>query len=324
MLAYDVVGFQTATDRDNFSLFLTAELGGIAFDGGWLEAEGRRVRAEVFPIGIDADRFASFATTAEARRRHAQLRSELRHRKQIIGVDRLDYTKGIPQRLHAFDRLLKDFPEHRGKVSFLQIAPLSREKVKPYGKIRRELEELAGHINGAYGLLDWTPMRIMTRGFTRKSLAGLYRASHVALVTPLRDGMNLVAKEYVAAQDPEDPGVLILSRFAGAARELGAALIVNPYDITRMAGVIDRALNMPLEERVERWKTLSKAVRSNDARRWTRRFLDALEAARAQARLGFVDEPGSGGRSQLFHRTRTIQPHGGARTAVRSGHARLS
>ncbi len=208
MLAYDVVGFQTSTDRDNFARFLVSEFGGKELNDGWIEAAGRRVRADVFPIGIDAERFASFATTAEAKRRYAQLRSELHDRKQIIGVDRLDYTKGIPERLMAFEQLLKDYPENRDKVSFLQVAPLSRENVKAYARLRRELEELAGHINGAYGLLDWTPVRIMTRGFSRKGLAGLYRASDVALITPLRDGMNLVAKEYIAAQNPEDPGRL--------------------------------------------------------------------------------------------------------------------
>jgi trehalose 6-phosphate synthase len=244
----------------------------------------------VFAIGIDAERFATFATTTEAKRRYAQLRSDLRDRKQIIGVDRLDYTKGLPERFIAFERLLKDFPENRNKVNFLQIAPLSRENVKAYARLRRELEELAGHINGTYGLLDWTPMRVMTRGFSRKGLAGLYRASHAGLVTPLRDGMNLVAKEYVAAQDPEDPGVLILSRFAGAARELAEAVIVNPYDHGEMAEALHRALRMPLAERKERWQALNETVRKGNARRWCTLFLDALEATHAQASLKFLDD----------------------------------
>ncbi len=303
MLAYDVIGFQTSIDRENFARFLTREFDGKELDGGWLEANGRRVRAEVFPIGIDAERFAGFASTADAKRRYTQIKSELHGQKQIIGVDRLDYTKGIPERLQAFERLLKDYPENRAKVSLLQIAPLSRENVKAYARLRSELEELAGHINGAYGLLDWTPVRVMTRGFSRKGLAGLYRASPVALVTPLRDGMNLVAKEYVAAQDPEDPGVLILSRFAGAARELSQALIVNPFDRAEMAEAMQLALRMPLRERKKRWQALYASIHEGNARRWCALFLDALEATHAQTHLKFLEEEpddGPGGKGEFL------------------------
>ena len=203
----------------------------------------------------------------------------VRDRKQIIGVDRLDYSKGIPDRLRAFRRLLEDYPENRDKASLLQVAPVSRGDVDAYAELRRELEELAGHINGVYGLLDWTPVRIMTRGFARKALAGLYRASHVALVTPLRDGMNLVAKEYVAAQDPENPGVLVLSRFAGAAAEMHEALIVNPYDIAEVAEVLQRALRMPLAERKRRWNALHATIGQGTAQSWCSAFLEALETA---------------------------------------------
>jgi trehalose 6-phosphate synthase len=326
LLAYDIVGFQTETDRGNFARFVRNELAGKEREGRWIEAGGRRLRADAFAIGIDAERFAAFATTAEARRRYAQLRSELRDRKQIIGVDRLDYTKGIRERFIAFERLLKDYPENRNKVSFLQIAPLSRENVKAYARLRGELEELAGHINGAYGLLDWTPMRVMTRGFSRKGLAGLYRASHVALVTPLRDGMNLVAKEYIAAQDPEDPGVLILSRFAGAARELSEALIVNPYDYREMTEALQRALGMPLAERKERWQPLNETVRKGNARRWCMLFLDALEATHAQASLRFVDDPdGSGSGKSAVAQLRRIggAPPWGELRPFRGRHTRL-
>ncbi len=282
MLAYDVIGFQTKTDRGNFARFLRSELGGKELGGGWIKVEGRKLRADVFPIGIDAERFASFAKTIEARGRLAQIRSRLHDRKLIIGVDRLDYSKGIPERFKAFQRLLEDDPGSRGKVSFLQVAPLSRSEVSAYAALRRELEELAGHINGAHGQLDWTPIQIMTRGFSRKGLAGLYRASHVALVTPLRDGMNLVAKEYVAAQDPENPGVLVLSRFAGAAGELREALIVNPHDIAEVAEKLRQALNMPLAERKERWQALNETVRKLSAKRWSSQFLDALESSHTQ------------------------------------------
>jgi trehalose 6-phosphate synthase len=280
MLTYDVIGFQTWTDRGNFARFLRSELGGIEVGGGWFEVEGHRIRADVFPIGIDAERFSSFAKTIEARGRLAQIRSRLHERKLIIGVDRLDYSKGIPERFRAFGRMLADDPEARGKVSFLQVAPLSRSEVRAYARLRRELEELAGNINGTYGQLDWTPIQIMTRGFSRKGLAGLYRASHVALVTPLRDGMNLVAKEYVAAQDPENPGVLVLSRFAGAAGELPEALIVNPHDIAEVAEKLRQALHMPLAERKERWQALNETVRKVSAKRWSEEFLAALEGSR--------------------------------------------
>jgi trehalose 6-phosphate synthase len=282
MLAYDVIGFQTATDRGNFARFLRNEFGAVHLDGAWMQVEGRRIRADVFPIGIDADRFASFARTAEGKRTYAQARADLHGRKQIVGVDRLDYSKGIPERLRAFERLLNDYPEQRGRVNLLQVAPLSRSDVDAYAQLRGELEALAGRINGAYGQLDWTPIQIMTRGFTRRGLAGLYRACDVALITPLRDGMNLVAKEYVAAQDPEDPGVLVLSRFAGSARELTEALIVNPHDAAEVADALKQALEMPIEERRQRWETLMTKVREVSAHSWATQFLDALEASHAE------------------------------------------
>jgi trehalose 6-phosphate synthase len=209
-----------------------------------------------------------------------QARSALRDRHLIIGVDRLDYSKGIPERLKAFERLLMDYPDNCGKVSLLQVAPISRAEVDAYSELRRELEELAGRINGAFAQLDWNPVRMMTRGFTRKGLAGLYRGSRVCLVTPLRDGMNLVAKEYVAAQDPENPGVLVLSQFAGAAGELTEALIVNPHDSAEVAEALQMALQMPLGERKERWTALNEKVRSGSAVRWCESFLDTLAAAR--------------------------------------------
>jgi len=283
MLAYDVIGFQTSTDRGNFARFLRSEFGAIHLDGAWMEVEGRRIRVDVFPIGIDADRFASFARTAEGRRTYAQARADLHGRKQIVGVDRLDYSKGILERLRAFERLLNDYPEHRGRVNLLQVAPLSRSEVEAYAQLRGEIEALAGRINGAYGQLDWTPIQIMTRGFSRRGLAGLYRACDVALVTPLRDGMNLVAKEYVAAQDPEDPGVLVLSRFAGAARELTEALIVNPHDAGEVADALKQALEMPLEERKARWQQLIETVRKVSAHSWATSFLIALEASQSDA-----------------------------------------
>ena len=198
-------------------------------------------------------------------------------RALIIGVDRLDYSKGIAHRLSAFERFLQTQPEWRGKVTYLQIAPKSRTEIPEYADIEREIGSAAGRINGAYGEADWTPIRYINRAYSHTTLAGLYRAARVGLVTPLRDGMNLVAKEYVAAQNPDDPGVLVLSRFAGAAHECKAALLVNPYDPDSVAAAIGQALSMPLAERRERHDSLFRVLLHNDIQHWADRFLTVLE-----------------------------------------------
>ena len=245
-------------------------------------------------------------------RRETQIRTLLRDRMQIIGVDRLDYSKGIPERFRAFDRLLSDYPDNCGHVSLLQVAPLSRSDLGAYSDLRRELEELAGHINGTHALLDWTPIRIITRGFARKSLAGIYRASRVGLVTPLRDGMNLVAKEYIAAQNPEDPGALVLSRFAGAANELTEALIVNPHNAAEVADALQRAIIMPLEERQERWAAMFAKIRAGSAERWCEQFLSALEGGEMPS----LDRAGQAGEASRkivrVPRFRPVAPADGA------------
>src|SRR5690606_39069306 len=197
-------------------------------------------------------------------------------RQHVIGVDRMDYSKGLPERFAAVGKLLDEYPECRGKVSVTQIAPPSRSSVEEYQALRNELDGLSGRINGDYGELDWTPLRYLARSFSRDELAGLFSISHVGLVTPLRDGMNLVAKEYVAAQNPEDPGVLILSEFAGAAEQFEAALLVNPYDTSALAEAINMALHMPLAERRERWQALYELVTRYDIVWWRDRFLADL------------------------------------------------
>ena len=199
-------------------------------------------------------------------------------RAMIIGVDRLDYSKGIPERMTAFERFLTNYPDWRGKVTYLQITPRSRTDIQEYADIGRMVGEAVGRINGTFGEASWTPLRYINKAHSRTALAGLYRGARVALVTPLRDGMNLVAKEYVAAQDAEDPGVLILSRFAGAAHELGAALLVNPYDPEGVASAISRALSMPLTERRQRHEQNYRVLVSNDITHWAERFLATLEA----------------------------------------------
>ncbi|MDX5402391.1 MAG: trehalose-6-phosphate synthase, partial [Rhodobacterales bacterium] len=200
-------------------------------------------------------------------------------RKRIFGVDRLDYSKGLPARFKAFGELLTHHPEMAEQVEFVQIAPISRGEVDAYADIRVELEQLAGSINGSFAGLDWTPVQYISRPLPRDVLAPLMRHSDVGFVTPLRDGMNLVAKEFVAAQDPADPGVLVLSQFAGAAEEMKEAVIVNPYDIENMSEKLYKALTMPLEERQRRHAALLEHISAHDAGTWSDTFLTTLRDA---------------------------------------------
>jgi len=202
--------------------------------------------------------------------------TSLSGRAMIIGVDRLDYSKGIGFRLEAFERFLTGNSEWRNNVTYLQITPKSRSTIREYADMERSVSEHIGRINGTYGEASWTPIRYVNRAHSRTALAGLYRSARAALVTPLRDGMNLVAKEYVASQDMEDPGVLILSRFAGAAVECKPALLVNPYDPDAVSASIRRALSMPLEERRARQAALMQALKANDIQDWPDKFLAAL------------------------------------------------
>jgi trehalose 6-phosphate synthase len=201
----------------------------------------------------------------------------------ILSVDRLDYSKGLRQRFAAFERFLDEYPNRRGNVIFMQIAPPSRSDIQTYREIRRELEAEAGRINGRFAEVDWVPLSYLNRGFARSALMPLYAEAQIGLVTPLRDGMNLVAKEYVAAQDPEDPGVLVLSQFAGAARELDAALIVNPYDEAGMAKALDHGLAMRVEERRERHRSMLEVMRRNSLDVWRDRFVADLQGCRISA-----------------------------------------
>jgi trehalose 6-phosphate synthase len=273
---YDLVGFQTGDDAFNFSRYLTRECGLNSHDFNFVVAD-RTVRIDVFPVGIETAAFARLAQTAVRLPYVKRVIDSLVGRALIIGVDRLDYSKGIAQRLSAFERFLKTQRDWRGKVTYLQIAPKSRSEIPEYADIEQGIGSTAGRINGAFGEADWTPIRYINRAYSHSTLAGLYRAAHVGLVTPLRDGMNLVAKEYVAAQNPDDPGVLILSRFAGAAQECKAALLVNPYDPDSVAVAIGQALSMPLAERQERHASTFRVLLHNDIQHWANRFLTALE-----------------------------------------------
>jgi len=275
MCAYDVVGFQTDTDAEAFSDYCEKHLQ-AGREAGGLRMPERRLRVGTYPIGIDVDDVAAMAGKKGSSQEVA-LKLGLADRKLIISIDRLDYSKGLLERFAAFEQLLEIEPGHGSHVSFVQLAQSSRSDVQGYREIRRELDRAAGRINGKWGELGWAPLRYINRSYARATLMPLMRASQVGLVTPLRDGMNLVAKEYVAAQPPDDPGVLVLSQFAGAAREMrDAALIVNPYDTEGMALALDRALRMPLAERVERHRSLLQGLRTHDLAAWKNRFLADL------------------------------------------------
>jgi trehalose 6-phosphate synthase len=275
---YDLVGFQTETDATNFQRYLVNECGLKRVNENTFAYQGREVNVGVFPVGVETEAFQRLARRAIESAFVREVLESLSGRSMIIGVDRLDYSKGIPERMDAFERFLTNFPDWRGKVTYLQITPRSRTDIQEYADISRKVGEAVGRINGTFGEASWTPLRYINKAHSRTALAGLYRGARAALVTPLRDGMNLVAKEFVAAQDPEDPGVLILSRFAGAAHELGAALLVNPYDPEGVAIAIKRALSMPLSERRQRQEQNYRVLVANDITHWAERFLHMLEA----------------------------------------------
>ncbi len=265
--AYDVVGFHTLGYRAAFLACLQAVPG--------IELQ-RQPRVIVDPIGIDADGFAAMASAAARGAEARQMKASLAARLLAIGVDRLDYSKGLVSRFEAFARLLAKYPRHRRRVSFLQIAPRSREDLDAYQALRQQLDRIVGDTNGQYSEFDWTPLRYMSRVVARRTLAGFYRVARVGVVTPLRDGMNLVAKEFVAAQDPDDPGVLVLSRFAGAADELTEALIVNPFDPDEIAEAMHTAFTMDIAERRRRHAKLRARVGESTAARYCERFLSHL------------------------------------------------
>jgi trehalose 6-phosphate synthase len=278
MCRFDLLGFQTEADRTAFADYVLREAGGAAADAAHLSAFGGIVRTGVYPIGVDVDAVRAAAAAPSHRRYASRLRVSLRGRPLILGVDRLDYSKGLHQRFAAFERFLAQHPDHHGAVVFMQIAPPSRGDIETYREIRRELEAEAGRINGRFAEVDWMPLRYLNRGFARNALMPLYAEARVGLVTPLRDGMNLVAKEYAAAQVPDDPGVLVLSQFAGAARELDAALIVNPYDQAGVAEALDRGLTMHRDERRERHAAMLQVMRRNSLDAWRDRFQADLRA----------------------------------------------
>lgn len=288
LLCYDLVGVQTGRDLAGLQDCLEGATGMRLRPDGLARLRGRRIRLGAFPIGIATDEFSALAEREVRSEATTRLAASMTGRALIVGAERLDYTKGLPERLRAFGALLDGWPEHRGRVTYLQVAARSREEVESYKDLRREIERLAGTINGEHSDADWTPVRYVGRALPREVLAGYHRIARVGLVTPVRDGMNLVAKEYVAAQDPADPGVLVLSRFAGAAEGMPEALLVNPLDALGVAEAMDVALRMPLAERRARHGAILARLRERDVTWWSAEFLRALEG----------EAPGNQGRAQ--------------------------
>ena len=277
MLAYDVVGFQCDEWLESFLHYCRKELGAEVDEAsGRIVFEGRTVIARAYPFGIDYEHFTAQGQTGEARQAGQRVLSSTRRRTAMIGVDRLDYSKGLPERLDGIGRFFDRHPDRVQDLVFIQIAPPSRADIGSYQQIRAELERKTGQINGARSRIDLVPIRYVNDGHSAAELHGIFRACKIGLVTPLRDGMNLVAKEYVAAQDPEDPGVLILSRFAGAAQQLGGqgagAILINPHSPDDIASAIREAMDMPLAERKARWEPMHACVRDENVQAWTANF----------------------------------------------------
>jgi len=278
LFSYDLVGFQTQEDLLSFSDYIRREAGGTEPGGGIFHAYGQSTQAGAFPISLDTANVVEMAAGDVARKLYERTKHSLDGRRMIIGVDRLDYSKGLTERMRAYDCLLDTYPEYRNHVTMMQVAPSSRGSVPEYRAIREELEQIVGRINGRYAEPEWVPIRYIGRSFSRDALAGLYRAAKVGVVTPFRDGMNLVAMEYVAAQEASDPGALVLSRFAGAAHQLPGALIVNPYDTRQVAEALRRALEMSLAERLSRWRDNMNRLTNYDVNAWQQSFMTALKA----------------------------------------------
>jgi trehalose 6-phosphate synthase len=292
MFSYDLVGFQTEDWLWAFESYVLGDAGGTWTDDGRLSAFGRTLRAGVFPIGLDVEDFQSLSASAVAAQAYDRIAANSIFRTLIVGVDRLDYSKGLEERLLGFERFLVDNPEMSRELLYLQIAPTSRAEVVAYQDLRERIDALCGRINGEYADMDSAPIRYVNRNYRRDELAGIYRAAKVGLVTPLRDGMNLVAKEYVVAQNPDDPGVLVLSRFAGAARQMPEAVIVNPFSREEMSEGLKQAISMPRAERIARWERLMDGVCSSNVQVWRDSFVNALRESREPG-LPLLDGAGS-------------------------------
>ncbi|SFV32658.1 alpha,alpha-trehalose-phosphate synthase (UDP-forming) [Hyphomicrobium facile] len=272
--AYDLIGLQTQSDVRNLIDFLQQSVFGRLLPSGRIRVFEAELDIGCFPVGIDPADFAFGPGEVEALKA-----ADTSETNRIIGIDRLDYTKGLPQKFRAYGKFLDEYPNYRRRIVLSQFAPPTRESVEAYADIKAELESLAGSINGRFGELDWVPINYIHRTIPRAELRDVYRLSRIGWVTPLMDGMNLVAKEFIACQDPADPGVLILSKFAGAAAQLTDAVLVNPYDVNDMVQGLRIALEMPLDERRERHDRLLSGIRKNDSNDWSHSYFSALMKA---------------------------------------------
>ena len=276
LAAYDLIGLQAQRDVTALREVIENPIAPSFVAAPKRPANFSRTHIAAMPIGSDPDAFAQMAQGIAARKMMRRLRQSLGDSALILGVDRLDYSKGLPQRIEAYEKLLDHNANLRRRVHMLQVAPPSRDMIAEYQMTSQALDAAVGHVMGRFGEPDWQPVTYVKRPYTQASLAGMYRVARIGLVTPLRDGMNLVAHEYVAAQDPEDPGVLVLSRYAGAAEIFPQALLVNPFDTDETAEAIRIGLAMPLEERKERWEGLVAAARQHNVQDWAAGFLSAL------------------------------------------------
>lgn len=276
---YDLLGFQTTDDQRALTDYAAAHLdAAVDATGTIVRTDGQRTASGSFPISIDTQRIARQSAVARHSGATTRLLESLNGRHLAIGVDRLDYSKGLPERFAAFGEFMERHAQWQSRVSLLQIAPVSRGELNTYRDLRTRLERQTGAINGRYAQPDWVPIRYVNHSFRHATLTGFYRSADIGVVTPLRDGMNLVAKEFIAAQPEDNPGVLILSRFAGAARELTDALLVNPMDSAEVADAIAHALSMPHAERVARWRRMFTRLQVYDINHWQRHFLTTLAA----------------------------------------------
>ena len=277
LLGADLLGFHNEAYAHNF--LEAAKDVGATVEGNCILYEGRDIRVEAHPIGIDTERFEAFAAQESVREGAEQLRKDIHSEFIIVGVDRLDYTKGLPERLLAFEHFLENNPDYLGRVTLYQVASPSRTRVESYQELKRSVDEIAGRINGAYMQDDWVPVRYLYRSFDQEELASVYLAADAALITPIRDGMNVVAQEFALITER---GTLILSKLTGAANVLTETLQVNPFDIEEVSHAIQEALTTPLERREERAAKLKEQVESLDVHGWAEGFLDSLKGQVAQ------------------------------------------
>ncbi len=282
MLGSDLIGFHTYDDMRHF-LSSVNRLVGIPNSQGYVESEKRRVRVESFPMGIDYDKYASSAAAPETLEKEVKYRTSLGNRKMILSIDRLDYSKGIPVRLKAFEEFFEQYPEYLEKVTLFMVVVPSRDQVEMYKHLKEDIDLLIGRINGKYGTVNWIPVRYFYRSFPLESLSAFYRIADVALVTPLRDGMNLVCKEYIASK-LDKKGVLILSEMAGSSKELSDAILINPTDINQIIQALHRALTMPVDEQIQHMDIMQKSLRRYNIHHWVNLFMDTLKTVKEEQR----------------------------------------